>query len=54
MALFLLIYIVAIIYAFYAPSNVRIIIFILSIIIPDPLPFLEEVLLLIAILKSDS
>lgn len=52
MILILLAYIAVIIFAFHAPAHVRIILLIIDIIIPDPLPFIDEILLLIAVIKS--
>ena len=47
-----LVYVVIIGVAFTAPARVSLVLFVIDLFIPDPLPFVDEILLVIGMLKA--
>ena len=50
-----MLYIVLIVVAFvswYFPKKIRFLLFLIALLIPDPLPYLDEVIILIGLLKK--
>ena len=46
------IYIVLISVCFVAPARVGLVLFVINLFIPDPLPFVDEILMLVGVIKS--